>query len=71
MKLYFTTFQDDAAASAEEAFKVKWYGTAADQKKDAKALKAEGMRSIDPDVTDVPTDKAGLLQFLNDNEVQP
>lgn len=71
MKLYFTTYIDDAAESEDDSFKVKWYGTQADQKRHAKQLKAEGMRGIEPDVTNVPTDKPALLDFLNANGVRP
>jgi hypothetical protein len=70
MKLYFTKYIDDAAPNGS-MFQQKWYGTQADQKKDAKALKSDGMRNIEPSAIDVPTDKPGLLSWLNERGVRP
>jgi hypothetical protein len=69
MKLYFTTYIDDAA-EPDDMHKVKWYATQADQKKDAKVLKSDGMRNIEPSAIDVPTDKPGLLSWLNERGVR-
>ena len=65
MKLYKTTYIDDGAKSAYDEHKEIWHGTQADASKARKVLKIEGMREIATDETDVPTDKAGLLAFLN------
>lgn len=70
MKLYFTRFIDDEAPNGT-MFQQKWYGTQADQKKDAKALKSAGMREIEPQQVEVPTGKDGLLAWLNERGVRP
>lgn len=64
MRLYKTNFIDDAADEGRRE-QATWSGTQADAAKDRKRLKTEGMRSIETEEVDVPTDKAGLLQFLN------
>lgn len=70
MKLYFTKFIDDEAPNGT-MFQQKWYGTQAEQKKDAKALHSVGMRNIEQMQVNVPTDKAGLLAWLNERGVRP
>lgn len=48
----------------------KWSGTQADSKKDKKAMKDNGNLFIEIEEIDVPTDKAGLLKWLNENAVK-
>lgn len=64
MNLYKTNYLDDAqpAGRIERAV---WVGTQSDAAKNRKQLKADGMRDIETDDTDVPTDKSGLMNFLN------
>lgn len=61
MKLYKTTYIDDAAATTI----AEWDKAAGDASKARTRLKKEGMREIETKDVDVPTDKAGLLKFLN------
>lgn len=61
MKLYKTIYFDDETETA----KAQWVGTQADAGRLRQSLKADGMREIVTNETDVPTDKAGLLAFLN------
>lgn len=70
MKLYCTTFVDDAAPTGEMLGQ-RWYGTQAWQKKDAKLLHSDGMRNIEQHQVDVPTDKASLLAWLNERGIRP
>lgn len=67
MRLYKTTFIDDAKEGATCA---TWSGTQADAGKDRKAMKSEGMRNVETEEVEVPTDKKGLLEFLNQWAVQ-
>lgn len=69
MKLYCTTYIDDEKDDEHYGRSVVWNGTQADQKKAVKALKSDGMRDINPMQVDVPTDKEGLLCFLNQHDV--
>ena len=48
----------------------KWVGTQADAAATRKAFMEEGAKRADLDTkeVDVPTDKAGLLEFLNKGE---
>jgi len=64
MKLYKTLYTDDLDENPAIR-KVHWDGTQTDASKLRKSLKTEGMREIVTVPTDVPTDKAGLLTFLN------
>lgn len=71
MKLYCTTYIDDAKDDEHYGASVQWHGTQAEQKAAAKALKSEGMREVEPHQVNVPTDKPGLLAWLNEHEVRP
>jgi hypothetical protein len=71
MKLYCTTYYDDEKSGFHDGVQHKWYGTQVDQKRDAKALKAAGMRNISPNPADVPTSKPELLAWLNERGVRP
>jgi len=64
MRLYKTTFLDDARPQ-ERSECASWDGTLADAAKTRKLLKVESMRNIDTAEVEVPTDKAGLLAFVN------
>lgn len=64
MRLYKTNYIDDAAQPGR-GDRAAWAGTQADAGKDRKKLKADGMRSIVTEETDVLTDKGSLLRFLN------
>lgn len=68
MNLYRTTYIDDAHTvdQGDDLVSVCWDGTLSDAAKRRKALKADGMRSITTVDQAVPTDKPGLLKFLND-----
>jgi len=68
MRLYKTTFTDDAADPGRNE-RASWAGTLAGAAADRKRLKAEGMRSIATDEVDVPTSKTELLAHLNKWEV--
>jgi hypothetical protein len=46
--------------------KVQWYGTMVDMRKARTALKKSGAQIIEAEPTEVPTDKAGLLAWLNE-----
>lgn len=47
--------------------RIKWSGTQVDARADRKALKEEGFGEPDTQEVDVPTDKQGLLAWLNEN----
>lgn len=64
MNFYKTTYLDDARPPGRNEC-ASWDGTQADAGKTRKQLKVEGMRDIETKDADVPTDKAGLLRFLN------
>lgn len=70
MKLYCTKYIDDEAPNGS-MFQRKWYGTQAEQKKDAKQMHSDGMRNIEPQQVEVPTDKPGLLAWLNEKGIRP
>lgn len=61
MKLYEIRYVD-----VNDRTKREWYGTQVELKQNMKALKAEGFVPK-PYETDVPINKARLLQFLNQN----
>lgn len=69
MKLYRTTYTDDAPSNT--LIQVRWDGTQSDAAKRRKSLKADGMRSITTTDEAVPTDKPGLLKYLNDEAGAP
>ena len=64
MRLYKTDYRDDEIT--EPTDKKAWDGTLADASKRRVTLKKEGYRDIASKEIDVPTDKAGLLAFLNE-----
>lgn len=64
MRLYLTTFIDDEKPDGLEQ-QAAWQGTQVDARKARDALKAAMMRDVHTEEVDVPTDKAGLLAFLN------
>lgn len=61
MRLYKTKFLDDE----KEIQCATWCGTQSDAGKDRKRLKSEGMRNIETEEVEVPTNKESLLAFLN------
>lgn len=63
MKLYRVSSEDKGKLVT------KWSGTQADSRKDKKAMKDNGNDFIEIEEVDVPTDKAGLLKWLNENAV--
>lgn len=68
MKLYRTQHHEpklDEESSIQ--LKYHWQGTQADAAACRKDLKAKGHTSIETVDVDVPTDKAGLLEWLNTN----
>lgn len=66
MKLYRTKGTDD-----EGQVKYRWDGTQADAGKQRKDMKQEGFTDVETDDVDVPTSKAELLAWLNENCNQP
>jgi hypothetical protein len=64
MNLYRTTYTDDERPNLPLS---DWSGSQAEASKDRKRLKAEGMRKIETTEEVVPTDKKGLLAWLNKN----
>jgi hypothetical protein len=65
MKLYKTTYVDGHVAPPEK--KACWQGTQNDAAARRKELKTEGMSNVETKDVDVPTDKPGLLAWLNEN----
>ena len=61
MRLYLTSYIDDESAKVKRTFT----GTQADASKGRVALKKDGMREIETKEVEVPTDKAGLIGYLN------
>jgi hypothetical protein len=64
MKFYQTKAQTGA-----DSFKATWSASSADASKQRTALKAEGFKKPVTTEHDVPTSKADLLAWLNDNKV--
>lgn len=62
MKLYKTTCTDHAGRPVKPAI---WNGTQVDARETRQAYKAVGVAETKE--VDVPTDKAGLLTWLNEN----
>ena len=63
MRLYLTSYIDDEKNDSIQ--RGIYVGTQADAAKSRKGLKAQGMRNIETKEVDVPTDKAGLMTYLN------
>jgi hypothetical protein len=72
MKLYLVTGTEmylapgDTVESARTAS--KWVGTQADAAAEKKRMKSVGIGNPDVKDIDVPTDKQGLLRFLNEGK---
>lgn len=62
MRLYLTSYIDEQNDNAHQGV---YHGTQSDASKSRVALKKEGMRNIETKDVDVPTDKAGLMAYLN------
>lgn len=62
MKLYKTKGLND-----QEGWSQKWDGTQADARATRKDFKERGLSKIETKEVDVPTDKPGLLAWLNAN----
>jgi hypothetical protein len=62
MKLY-KTFGE----RPDHTLETKWSGTQADARADRKQLKETGKLYIETTEADIPTDKTGLLAWLNKN----
>lgn len=71
MKLYRTNYIDDVLnedkKDTTEMLMSHWSGTQADAALRRKNMKTDGMRQIETIDVDFPTDKAGLLNWLNNN----
>ena len=63
MRLYLTYYIDDQKNDTIQ--QGVYHGTLSDASKSRVALKKEGMRNIETKEVDVPTDKAGLMTYLN------
>lgn len=63
MRLQMTSYIDDDANNS--TIHAVFNGTKADAAKLRKDLKSAGMREIVTTAVDVPTDKPGLIQYLN------
>lgn len=61
MKLYAITYTDDE----QEKTYTQYVGTQADSSKLRTTLKKDGMTNIKAEDAEVPTDKAGLIAYLN------
>lgn len=68
MKLYLVTGSMQEPLSGQPMQATRWVGTQADAAKIKKAFKDQGLKHIDVKEVDVPTDKQGLLKFLNTGE---
>ena len=64
MKLYLTSYIDDTEDRDTDRCR-EFTGTLSDASKSRVALKKDGMRDIKTEDVDVPTDKAGLMAYLN------
>jgi len=62
MRLYLTSYIDDQDDTIQQSV---YHGTLSDASKSRVALKKDGMRDIKTEDVDVPTDKAGLMAYLN------
>ena len=73
MNLYHTT-AEMADFGRDGSIGVKWHssweGTQADARAKRAQLKLQGFRNIHTESEVVPTDKNGLLNFLNENKVK-
>lgn len=65
MRLYLTSYIDDEVEKNDSIQCGVYVGTQSDAAKCRKDLKAKGMRKIETKEVDVPTDKAGLMAYLN------
>ena len=65
MRLYLTSYIDDQPETGPSGQRSFYNGTQSDASKSRVALKKEGMRNIETKDVDVPTDKAGLMAYLN------
>ena len=63
MRLYLTSYIDDEKNDSVQCG--NYVGTQADAAKSRKNLKGLGMRNIETKEVEVPTDKAGLMTYLN------
>lgn len=68
MKIYITTWRDDDDAPKPY---YRFIGTQADQRKINVEIKGTGARIERSEAIEVATDKAGLIAFLNDFELEP
>lgn len=62
MRLYLTSYIDEQNDNVHQRVH---HGTQADASRSRKELKREGMLNIETKEVDVPTDKAGLMGYLN------
>ena len=65
MRLFLTSYLCDGDKDVTTLQGV-YDGTQAEAAKQRKLLKLDGMRNIDTSEVDVPTDKAGLMAYLNE-----
>ena len=66
MNLYRTKYSKDVSEDGTKFEKgFSWTGSLSDASKDRVRLKKEGCEDVHTDPVDVPTDKAGLMAFLN------
>lgn len=69
MKLYKTTYIDDQAEKdGLNPIRAVWHGTQAQAAAARKMMHSDGMREIETEGVEVPTDKAGLIAYLNSME---
>jgi hypothetical protein len=67
MKLYRTQHHNPDANNSGLQLKYHWQGTQSDASACRRELKEKGFKEIETKDIDVPTDKAGLLAWLNAN----
>lgn len=65
MHLYKTSGYAEEDRGDASNWIAKWDGTQADAAKTRKAMKTDGLTKIETKEVDIPTDKAGLLTWLN------
>lgn len=67
MKLYKTVGYAEQDRGDASNWIAAWDGTQADATACRKKMKADGLKDIETKDVDVPTNKAGLLAWLNEN----
>jgi hypothetical protein len=67
MRLYRTSFVEPAGDEGKTIVCCNWQGSLADAATARREAKSEGYEDVKTEEVDVPTQKAPLLDFLNEN----